>query len=180
MCSVWLVWPTIGISVCSPLQQRGGAGIHFIFFELLFTLIIRIILCRPYDSSMATTSVCSLLQHWNASHDAGIILCPSCSLKQLLYFTLCICQQRVFQVFFDIYLTFTIVHMTASCLLPATATYRNAQLMDSLLSYFSSKRHIVFSEPVITVLYCHSTFFLALTYTSMQIADLCHFNLQLI
>ena len=146
-----------GISVCGALQHRGGghAGIHFIYF--------RVALC------MATTSVCSLLQHRDASHDAGIISCPSCSLKQLLYFTLCICQQRVFQGFFDIYLIFNIVHMTASCLLPAYATYRNAELMDSLLSYFSSKRHIVFSEPVITVLYCHSTFFLALTSTSMHL-----------
>ena len=85
----------------------------------------------------------------------------------IFYAALCICQQRVFQVFFDIYLylILNIVHMTASCLLPAYATYRNAQLMDSLLSYLSSKRHIVFSEPVITVSYYHSTFFLALTST---------------
>ena len=137
------------------------AYILFIF-ELLFSTLV--ILCRLYESSMATTSVCSLPQHWDASQDAGIISCLSCSLKQLLYFTLCICQQRVFQVFFYIYLIFTIVHMTASRLLPVSTTYRNAQLMDSLLSYFSSKRHIVFSELVITVLYCHSTFILALTF----------------
>ena len=136
-----------GISVCGALHHWGGghAGIHFIYSHVA--------LC------MAATSVCSLLQNWDASHDAGIISCPSCSLKQLLYFTLCICQQRVFQVFFDIYLIFNIVHMTASCLLPAYATYRNAQLMDSLLSYFSSKRHAVFSEPAIPVLCCHGTFF---------------------
>ena len=129
-----------GISVCGALQHRGGghAGIHFIYF--------RVALC------MATTSVFSLLQHWDASHDAGIISCPSCSLKQLLYFTLCICQQRVFQVFFDIhvYLIFNIVYMTASCLLPASATYRNVQLMDSLLSYFSSP----LSERNLVLLFC--------------------------
>ena len=149
-----------GIWVCSALQHRGGghAGIHLIYFQVA--------LC------MATTSVCSLLQHRDASHDAGIISCPSCSLKVIIFYAaLCICQQRVFQVFFDIYLylIFNIVYMTASCLLPAYATYRNAQLMVSLLSYFSSKRHIVFSEPVITVLYCHSTFLLALTSTSMDL-----------
>ena len=82
---------------------------------------------------------------------------------------LCICQQRVFQVFFDIYLIFNIVHMPESCLLPASTTYRNTQLMDSLLSYFSSKRHIVFSKPVITVLCSDSTFFLALTFTPMDL-----------
>ena len=103
-----------------------------------------------------------------ASHEAGIISCPSCSLKVIIFYAaLCICQQRVFQVFFDIYLylLFIIVHMTASCLLPAYATCRNAQLMDSLLSYLSFKRHIVFSETVITVSYCHSTFVLVLTST---------------
>ena len=145
-----------GIWVCIALQHRGGgyAGIHLINFWVA--------LC------MAITSVCSLLQHRDASHDAGIISCPSCSLKVIIFYAaLCICQQRVFQVFFDIYLylIFNIVHMTASCLLPAYVTYRNAQLMDLLLSYFSSKRHIVFSEPVITVSYCHSTFVLALTST---------------
>ena len=117
---------------------------------------------------MDTTSVCSLLQHRDAGHDASVISCPSCSLKVIIFYAaLCICQQHVFQVFFDIYLylILNIVHMTASCLLPAYATYRNAQLMDSLLSYLSSKRHIVFSEPVITVSYYHSTFFLALTST---------------
>ena len=77
------------------------------------------------------------------------------------------CIPSVFDI--CLYLIFNIVHMTASCLLPAYATYRNAQLMDSLLSYFSSKRHIVFSEPVITVSDCHSTFFLALTSTSMDL-----------
>ena len=73
----------------------------------------------------------------------------------------------LFQVFFDIYLylILNIVHMTASCLLPAYATYRNAQLMNPMLSYLSSKRHIVFSKPIRTVSYCHSTFFLALTST---------------
>ena len=75
---------------------------------------------------------------------------------------LCICQQRVFQVFFDIYLIFNIVHMPETCLLPASTTYGNTQLMDSLLSYFSSKRHIVFSKPVIAVLCSDSIFFLAL------------------
>ena len=79
----------------------GVVDILFIF-ELLFSTLV--ILCRLYESSMATTSVCSLLQHWDASHDAGIISCLSCSLKQLLYFTLCICQQRVFQVFLIPYL----------------------------------------------------------------------------
>ena len=59
--------------------------------------------------------------------------------------------------------------MTASCLLPASATYRNTHLMDSLLSYFSSRRHTVFSESVITVVYCHSTFYLALTSTQMDL-----------
>ena len=92
-------------------------------------------------SYMATTSVCSLLQHRDADHDASVISCPSCSIKVIIFYAaLCICQQRVFQVFFDIYLylILNIVHMTASCLLPAYATYRNAQLMDSLLSHFSS------------------------------------------
>ena len=139
------VW-YLGLRRAAPFNWSGGhAGIHFIYF--------RVALC------MAATSVCSLLQNWDASHDAGIISCPSYSLKQLLYFTLCICQQRVFQVFFDIYLIFNIVHMNASCLLPVSATYRNAQLMDSLLSYFSSKRHAVFSETAKSVLCCHSTFF---------------------
>ena len=95
--------------------------------------------------------------------------------KKLLYFTLRICQQRVSQVFFDIiHLIFVIVHMTSSRLLPASAAYRNAQLMDSLLSYFSSKRHIVFSEPVIKVVYCHSTFFLVLTPLQWIYTDLNH------
>ena len=86
------------------------------------------------------------------------------SLKQLYNLRCLYSSIYVFQVFFDtLYLT-----LSASCLL-ASATYRNAQLMDSLLSYFSSKHHIVFSEPVITVLYCHSTFFLALTSTLMDI-----------
>ena len=72
------------------------AYILFIF-ELLFSALV--ILCRLYESSMATTSVCRLLQHWDSSHDAGIISCLSCPFKQLLYFTLCICQQRVCPVF---------------------------------------------------------------------------------
>ena len=89
--------------------------------------------------------------------------------KNSYYILRFVFQQHVFQVFFDIYLIFNIVHMTASCLLCASATYRNAQLMDSLLSYFSSKRHIVFNEPVITVLCCQSTFFLALTSTPIDL-----------
>ena len=73
---------------------------------------------------MDTTSVCSLLQHRDAGHDASVISCPSCSLKVIIFYAaLCICQQRVFQVFFDIYLylILNIVHMAASCLLPAYA-----------------------------------------------------------
>ena len=54
---------------------------------------------------MDTTSVCSLLQHRDAGHDASVISCPSCSLKVIIFYAaLCICQQRLFQVFFDIYL----------------------------------------------------------------------------
>ena len=143
MSSIW---------VCSVLQSSGWwiCRHTFDYFRVALAWI-------------PTTSVCSLLQHRDAGHDAGVISCPSCSLKVIIFYAaLCICQQRVFQVFFDIYLylILDIVYMTASCLLPAYATYRNAQLMDSLLSYLSSKRHIVFSEPVITVSYYHSTFFL--------------------
>ena len=79
---------------------------------------------------MATTSACNLLQHWDARQGAGIISCPSYSLKQLLYYTLCICQHRVFQVFFDIYLIFIIAFMTAACLLHATALH----VIDTLLA----------------------------------------------
>ena len=138
-----------GSAACCNHWGGGYAGIHLTIFELLL---------HGYHLSL----------HRDAGHDAGVISCPSCSLKVIIFYAaLSICHQRVFQVFFDIYLylILNIVHMTASCLLPAYATYRNAQLMDSLLSYLSSKRHIVFSEPVITVSYYHSTFFLALTST---------------
>ena len=88
---------------------------------------------------MATTSVFSLLRHRDASHDAGIISCPNSSLKVITFYAVYMpaaCIPSVFDIY--LYLMFNIVHMTASCLLPASATYRNAQLMDSLLSYFSS------------------------------------------
>ena len=62
-------------------------------------------------------------------------------------------------------------NMTAACLIPVSATYRNTQLMDSWLSYFSFRRHTVFGEPVITVLYWHSTLYLALTSTPMDLHD---------
>ena len=57
-------------------------------------------------------------------------------------------------------------------LLPSIYTTMRGEvdaIKQSLLSYLSSKRHIVFSEPVITVSYHHSTFFLAMTSTQMDL-----------
>ena len=112
------------IPVCSALQHRGGghAGIHFIYF--------RVALC------MATTSVCSLLQHWDANHDANhnfmSELLPKTVIIIYAVYMPAACIPSVLLYTCIPYL-FNIVHMTAACLLPESATYRNAQLMDSLL-----------------------------------------------
>ena len=117
-----------------------------------------LILCCSYDSIMSSIWVCSVLQSsgwWICRHTVDYF---RVALAWIPPQSAACCSTGTLAIF-------TVVHMTASCLLPAYATYRNAQLMDSLLSYLSSKRHIVFSEPVITVSYYHSTFFLALTST---------------